>query len=79
MVNESKHVYPYIPIQAYVVFCPVKHIIDVIFLLLSITGIILQFTLLRTATTTDEARKYCNVASYVTTVYVGSYVCKSSS
>ena len=57
MVNQNTHVYPYIPIQAYVVFCPMKHIIDMIFLILSITGIILQFTLLRSATTTDEVKQ----------------------
>ena len=40
--------------RAYVIFYPVMHSLDIIFLLLSICGVILEFILLRKATTTDE-------------------------
>jgi len=51
---STEHSYQYIPLKAYVIFCPLLHILDVIFLLLSITGVVLEFTLLRVANTTDE-------------------------
>jgi len=66
-----------IPLRAYVVFYPVIHILDIIFLLLSITGVILEFTLLRSATTTDEV----SIATYIRRdmlklliLYICSYV-----
>ena len=68
MDNQSMHVYPYIPLKAYIVFFPLIHVLDITFLLLSITGIILVFTLLRAARTTDEVNYItvvivCNLAS----------------
>ena len=44
----------YIPLRAFVIFCPVMHSLDIIFLLLSIGGVTLEFTVLRKVTTTDE-------------------------
>ena len=40
------------------IFCPLVHILDMLFLLLSIFGVVLEFTLLRSATSTDEVSIY---------------------
>lgn len=54
-IDEHAELCAYIPLRAYVIFCPVIHILDIIFLLLSIIGVILEFTiLLRGVTSTDE-------------------------
>ena len=53
-IQHNDNVHPYVPLKAYVIFCPLLHILDFIFLLLSITGVVLEFTLLRSANTTDE-------------------------
>ena len=53
-IEQYANMYQFIPLRAYVIFCPPVHILDMIFLLLSIIGVILEFTLLRRATSTDE-------------------------
>jgi len=52
--NSIRNYSPYIPLKAYLIFFPPLHVLDVIFLLLSICGVVLEFTVLRTTTTTDE-------------------------
>ncbi|XP_065887997.1 uncharacterized protein [Dysidea avara] len=61
--NDNSH--PYVPLKAYVIFCPLLHILDFIFLPLSITGVVLEFTLLRSANTTDEFIHRSTVVSFI--------------
>jgi len=48
----------YIPLKAYLIFCPPIHILDIIFMILTISGVVLVFTLMRSASTTDEVLYY---------------------
>jgi len=53
-IEEYANMHQFIPLKAYLIFCPPMRILDTIFLLLSITGVSLEFTVLRSATNTDE-------------------------
>lgn len=54
--ENEKHaeLHAHIPLRAYVIFYPITHILDIVFLLISITGVVLEFTVLRSATSTDD-------------------------
>lgn len=53
-IERYARMHPRIPLKAYVIFCPPIHVLDTLFLVLAIVGIILQFTLLRISSDTDE-------------------------
>jgi len=59
----------YIPLKAYAIFCPPLHILDIVFLLLSISGVVLEFTVLRSATATDEV---CNTLSLLYSIIINT-------
>ena len=52
-IHKYAEMNEHISVRAYLIFCPVMHSLDIIFFLLSISGIILEFALLREVTTTD--------------------------